>query len=122
MVIADLEAGIGTLTRLQEGQIDRVIVVSEPSVKSVQAASRAIDQADRVGAHVLIVANRIKSEDDRKYLEDAFPQRHMVVVPDDETIMDADRLGRAPVDHSPEGLGVQAIGVVATALVGEESK
>lgn len=122
MVIADLEAGIGTLTRLQEGQVDRVIVACEPSVKSVQAANRAIEQADRVRAHVLVVANRVTSEDDRKYIEDSFPSRHMVVVPDDVTISNADRLGRAPVDHSPDGIGVQAMRDVTAAVVREEPR
>jgi CO dehydrogenase maturation factor len=121
-VIADLEAGIGTLTRLAVGEVDKVIVVSEPSVKSLQAASRAVEQADRVGAHVVLVANRVTGDDDRRLIADAFASRHIVVVPDDERIADADRVGVAPIDHAPDSKGVRAIGMIAEAIARKEDR
>ncbi len=42
MVVADFEAGVGTLTRLSEQRVDTVVVVVEPTPKSVEVGQRAV--------------------------------------------------------------------------------
>ncbi len=41
IVLADCEAGIGTLTRLGETPVDVVLVVVEPTPKSLEVGARA---------------------------------------------------------------------------------
>lgn len=114
IVIADLEAGIGSLTRMAQPHVDQVIVVCEPTVKSIQAASRAVEQAERLGVPVVIAANRVTTHADEVLIADAFPGLALVAIPDDERIVDSDRLGVAPIDHAPNCPAVRAIyGMVA---------
>ena len=52
IIIGDLEAGIGTVMRLQEGHADVVLVVAQPTAKSLNIARRAVELTDdRGGAH-----------------------------------------------------------------------
>ena len=117
IVIADLEAGIGSLTRMAERHIDRVVVVCEPTVKSAQAATRAVEQADRLGVPVVIAANRVTSADDEAFVRGQFDGRDVVVIPDDALVTDSDRLGLAPIDHAPDCPAVGAIRAMVTVVV-----
>ncbi len=58
IVIGDLEAGVGTLLRLQPGQADLVIVVAQPTAKAIEVARRAVEIASS-RARVLLIANRV---------------------------------------------------------------
>ena len=63
VVVCDLEAGVGTLMRLQEGQADLVVVVANPSAKSIDVARNALEIAEAKAA-VLLVANRVSGPED----------------------------------------------------------
>jgi CO dehydrogenase maturation factor len=110
VVIADLEAGIGTLTRLDPQTVDVVVVVVEPTPRSIEVARRAIDLADERGkGHVVIVGNRIVDLADESRLRDAFPGHDLILVPLDQAVADADRNGLSPLDHAPGSLAVLAL-------------
>ena len=115
-VVADLEAGLGTTLRLKPGQIDLVLVVVEPTPKSVEIGRRAVEAA-REGARVLVVANKVRGDDDVEAVRGAFPASELVVVPDDAAIARADRDGVAPIDLDPQAPGVRAL-VELARLVG----
>ena len=109
-VVADLEAGIGTLTRLAASAVDVTVVVVEPTLRSIDVARRAVAVADeqRQG-RVLVVANKVCDDDDRARIDEAFGDRVVVVVPDDPAIDEADRLGVSPLDHKPQAPAVTAL-------------
>lgn len=109
-VVADLEAGIGTLTRLVRASVDAIVVVVEPTLRSIDVARRAVAVADsqRQG-RVVVVANKVGDDDDRARIDEAFAGRTVVVVPDDPAVDTADRLGVSPVDHRPEAPAVTAL-------------
>ena len=111
-MISDLEAGVGTLVRMQPGQADVVLVIVEPSAKSVEAARRACDIADS-RSRVVLVANRIVDDTDLERIRGVLGDREMVVVPDDPAITKADRDGVAPIDAAPDSPGVGAIVALA---------
>ena len=116
-VVADLEAGIGTLTRLASASVDATVVVVEPTLRSIDVARRAVAVADeqRQG-RVVVVANKVGDDDDRARIEEAFAGRRMVVVPDDPAVDTADRLGVSPVDHEPGAPAVAALESLVEAL------
>lgn len=116
-VVADLEAGIGTLTRLASASVDATVVVVEPTLRSIDVARRAVAVADeqRQG-RVVVVANKVTDDDDRARIEEAFAGRTLVVVPEDPAIDAADRLGVSPVDHEPSAPAVAALEGLADAL------
>ena len=109
-VVADLEAGIGTLTRLASSSVDVTVVVVEPTLRSIDVARRAVAVADeqRQG-RVVVVANKVSDGPDRARIEEAFGDRTLVMVPDDPAIDTADRLGVSPVDHEPQAPAVAAL-------------
>lgn len=116
-VVADLEAGIGTLTRLETAAVDATVVVVEPTLRSIDVARRAVSVADeqRQG-RVVVVANKVSDGQDRARIEEAFGDRVLVVVPDDPAIDVADRLGVSPVDHEPSAPAVAALEGLVDAL------
>ena len=116
-VVADLEAGIGTLTRLASASVDATVVVVEPTLRSIDVARRAVAVADeqRQG-RVVVVANKVTDDDDRARIREAFGDRALVVVPDDPAVDAADRLGVSPVDHEPGAPAVAALESLVEAL------
>lgn len=115
VVVCDLEAGVGTLVRMDKGSADVVLVIAEPSTKSIEAARRAADIA-AAKAGVVVVANRVRDESEIDAIRAVLGGHEMVVVPEDASIAGADRRGVAPIDVDPDSPGVRAIGSLAERL------
>jgi CO dehydrogenase maturation factor len=114
IVLADCEAGIGTLTRLGETPVDVVLVVVEPTPKSLEVGARAATLAkERNMGHIIVVASRIRNDEDLEAIRGALPGQEIVVVPDDPAIVAADREGLAPIDTAPGSPAVLALMGVA---------
>ena len=117
-VIADFEAGVGTLTRLEEQKVDTVLVVVEATPKSIEVGLRAAQLArEKLLQRVVIIANRIRNDNDLELITSAFPDLEVVPVPDDPAIREADRYGVAPIDHAPDAPAVKALVGVAEMLL-----
>jgi len=117
-IVADLEAGIGTLTRLPDESVDATLVVVEPTPRSIDVAQRAVHVAGEKGQGVVtIVANKIVDADDEARIRDAFGDEHIILVPSDPVVSDADRKGLSPLDIDAECPAVNAIRHLATSLV-----
>jgi len=109
IIIGDLEAGIGTVLRLQEGQADVVVVVAQPTAKSLDIARRAVEMAADKMTTTIVVANRVRDDEDLAVIRAAVGDCEMVVVPDDDAIAHADREGLAAIDVDDTSPGVRAI-------------
>lgn len=110
IVVGDLEAGLGTLVRLQEGQADVVVVVAQPTAKSIEVARRAVELAADRAPRVVIVANRVRDGADLAAIVAAVGEdRELVVVPEEPAIAQADRDGRAAIDVDADAPGVRAL-------------
>ena len=117
VVVADLEAGVGTLTRLGDAGVDVVLIVVEPTPKSVEVGSRAAALvADKALGRAIVVASRIRSDDDLTMVRKAFPDHQVVAIPDDAAIVAADRNGVAPLDSAPDAPAVLALAALADEL------
>lgn len=117
IVIADLEAGIGTLTRIEPGSIDIALVIAEPTEKSLDVAERARDLAiDKQVGRVVVVASKVATESDLDAITDRFPGLDVVAVPEDRAVMRADREGVALLDHAPDAAAVTALQRLADLL------
>ncbi len=117
MIVADLEAGIGTLTRLGHQQLDVVLVVVEPTPRSIDVGQRAVElaTASRQG-RVVVVANQVSSPADEAAVRAAFPDGEIFVVPADSAIAAADRVGLSPLDVAPQSPAVTALLALAVAV------
>ncbi len=117
VVIADLEAGIGTLARLEAGTVDAVVIVVEPTPRSIDVAQRALELAAQRGrGQIVIVANRVIDSADEDRVIAAFPGHTPVFVPLDQAVANADRAGRSPLDTAPGSPAVLALLTVADRL------
>ena len=115
-IVADLEAGVGTLTRLSAESVDVLVVIAEPTVKSLDVARRAAAVANerRLGP-IRLLANKVRSLDDVAWLCEALGQ-DVVAVPEDPAIAAADRDGHAPLDVAPDAPAILALVAFAREL------
>jgi len=118
VVVADFEAGLGTLMRLEGLPVDVVVVVVEPTAKSLEVGRRAADLV-REGSlgRLMVTANRVRDEDDVARVTAAFPGVDVVIVPEDAAIVDAERQGAAPLDVAPHAPGTRALVGLAERLL-----
>ncbi len=118
VVVADFEAGVGTLTRLGDEHVDTVVIVVEATPKSLEVAARAAGLAqERTVGRIVVVANRIRGDEDLQKVKDAFPGMEVIGVPHDPKIVEADRKGVAPIDLDPDAPAVKALVGLASTLL-----
>lgn len=116
-VLGDLEAGIGVLTRMQTGSLDVVLVVANPTPKSIEVARRAAQAAADRDIRVVVVANRVASDEDLEAIRSVLGEHEMAIVPEDPVIARADADGLAPIDVDDNAPGVRAIIEICDRLV-----
>lgn len=116
-MVADFEAGLGTLTRMEPGDVDVLLVVAEPSAKALEVARRAVELIGSKNlGRALLIANRFAPGDDLLSHE-VFAGLPPAIVPEDPALRAADASGAAPFDVSAAAPAVLALSAVATSLV-----
>jgi CO dehydrogenase maturation factor len=116
-VVGDLEAGVGVLTRMVKGSLDAVLVVANPTPKSIEVARRAAEAAVAREIPLIVVANRIANDEDLETITDVLGEHEIVIVPEDPIIARADAEGLAPIDLDDSAPGVRAIIEIIDRLV-----
>jgi CO dehydrogenase maturation factor len=104
VVIIDMEAGVEHLGRATARAVDKMIIVVEPGKGSVETAYRIRELAKDIGLkNIAVVANKIRSEQDRDFLISAMPDFEFLgFIPYDQSIIEAG-LGNFPlINSSPE--------------------
>lgn len=118
IVVADFEAGLGTVLRLDGRPVDVVVVVVEPTSKSLEVGRRAADLVRESGlGRIVVSVNRVCDEDDAARVAAVFPGLDLFMVPDDPAILEAERRGVAPLDGAAEAPGVRALVRLAEGLL-----
>ena len=116
-VVADLEAGLNDLMWAKPGPEDTVLVVAEPSAKSVEVARRACRMAESMGVtRILGIANRASSEADLTRLSEALGVE-VVAVAEDPAVEKADHEGVAAYDVDPTSPAMVDVGAIVDRLV-----
>ena len=120
MAVLDMEAGLEHMGRGTVEHVDILIIVTEPYYRALDAAARIRDLANELGVRrSVIAANRIRSDTEREAVGE-YCRRHdlylVAGIPYDESIVEAEQRGVAPVDFAPRSPAVQAIRALATAL------
>jgi CO dehydrogenase maturation factor len=107
VVIIDMEAGIEHLGRATAKAVDKMIIVVEPGKASIETAFRIRELARDIGlVNIAVVANKVRSEQDRDFLVAAMPDFEFLgFIPYDQTVIEAG-LGSFPLTNSsPEVIG-----------------
>jgi len=114
-VVADLAAGTRQPMFGWANFARIVVVVADPTAKSLLAARRLV----RAGVGTHVVANRVQDERDLAAIQHAVTLPLLGWVPYDASVSDAERTGVAPIDAAPNAPAVRAIGDLAARLIGE---
>ncbi|GAC1505203.1 MAG: hypothetical protein NVS1B3_03100 [Candidatus Dormibacteraceae bacterium] len=113
-MVADLAAGTRQAMFGWARFATVVLVVADPTVKSLISARRLV----KVGTH--LVANRVRDASDLERITGAVGLPLIGTVPYDEKLAEADRRGLAPIDFAPGSPGVAAIMDLAVRLIKEQ--
>ncbi len=113
VVVVDNEASPEHLSRSTTEAVDVMLVVAEPYFKSLETARRYAGLGKDLGiANVVVVANKIRGEDDLSAIQgfcDSHDLKLLGAVPFDETLAQAERSGVPPLEHDPGAPSVRAV-------------
>lgn len=90
---------------------DCVLLVVEPTVKSLHSARRLLRLADAewAPATLALVANKVRTEADVLLISARFDRPVMAAIPLSPSIIEGDRRAQAPLDADPDGAFVAAV-------------
>lgn len=100
VVVMDMEAGVEHLGRATSGSVDALIVIVNPGKRSRVAADKIRKLGRDIGIkNIVVVGNRVKSEQDRQLIKESMPGYEILgFIPEMEEIVNADRNGIRPFD------------------------
>ena len=106
VVVMDMEAGLEHLGRGTASLVDAFIVVVEPGARSIQTYEKVKLLAADLGIYkVCVVANKIRSEEDRTFVRSRVPEDALLgFIGYDSDVIAADLGGLSPYDCCPDAL------------------
>ena len=113
-IVMDCEAGLEHLSRRTTGDLDLMLVVSDPTVRGLETARRALDLVQEVRSKVgqtKVVLNRVRGELPG-FLTEHAAQLGLAIsalLPEDEQITALDAVGRPFTELSPDSPLRQAV-------------
>lgn len=104
VVILDMEAGIEHLGRATAKAVDKLIVVVEPSRRSIETAYRINKLAQDISLqNIAVVANKVRTQSDREFLVSSLPDFEFLgFIPYDQAIVEADLANLPLLDSSQQ--------------------
>ncbi len=101
-LIMDMEAGLEHLGRASSKNMDVMIIVVEPGMRSVETASKIKKLATDIGIpRVVAVLNKAFSEEDERVIKERLDELGIELIstiPFNQKMMEADLAGRSPMD------------------------
>lgn len=103
VLIIDMYAGVEHLGRATVDFVDAMIIVVEPTQRSLGTAAQIKKLSKDIGLKRLwLVGNKVRTEEEVKFLERESPGLPLLgFLPLDLGVLDADRLGEPVYDHVP---------------------
>ncbi len=121
-VVIDLEAGIEHMGRGTAERVETMIMVTEPSLKSLEISNNLSNLAKEAGIKAAyIVGNKVATSPERDLIE-KFTADHgmhlLGLVPYDEQILKADRQGESPLKYVKTSEAIMSIQKMGNTLLG----
>jgi CO dehydrogenase maturation factor len=103
VLIIDMYAGVEHLGRATVDFVDAMIVVVEPTQRSLGTASQIKTLSKDIGlSRLWLVGNKVRTDEEKRFLEENSPGLPLLgTLPMDLGVLDADRLGEAVYDRVP---------------------
>jgi len=125
-VVVDMEAGLEQFGRATCRGVDLMILVVEPGARSVETASKMASLAKEMGLErMVVVANRVRTEDEARALEGLMAQsslRLLFTIPYSDVVSRADLKGRSPLDIEGGDAWVEVVRQLSNAILKEVEK
>jgi len=104
VVLLDMYAGVEHLGRATADAVDAMLVVVEPTARSLGTAKQIMDLAnDLKMKHLFLVGSKIQGEEDLQFIRNNSPGLDVLgSLADDPRVRQADREGLSAYDLSPE--------------------
>jgi len=104
VLLLDMYAGVEHLGRATVDFVDAMIVVVEPTRRSLGTAAQIKKLSKDIGLKKLyLVGNKVRNEDEAKFLEAETPEMPVLgFLPANMKVQEADRLNIPVYDHVPE--------------------
>jgi CO dehydrogenase maturation factor len=103
VLIIDMYAGVEHLGRATVDFVDAMIVVVEPTQRSLGTAAQIKGLSKDIGLNKLwLVGNKVRTQEEEDFLRENSPGIPLLgTLPMDLGVLDADRLGEPVYDHVP---------------------
>jgi CO dehydrogenase maturation factor len=103
VLILDMYAGVEHLGRATVDFVDAMIIIVEPTRRSLGTAAQIKSLANDIGlTRLWLVGNKVRDKDEAAFLEAETPGLPVLgMLPADLGVQEADRLGIAVYDHVP---------------------
>jgi len=110
-LIGDLPAGQYQVADDWAPYASIYLVVVQPTMQSALTGRRLLRVARKRAPEAthLVIANRVRGEDDVAHVEKLVGEDAFASLPFDEDVAAAERLGRAPLDHAPDSPWIAAM-------------
>jgi len=104
VVLMDMYAGVEHLGRATADAVDAMIIVVEPTARSIGTATQIKSLAEDLKlAKLYLVGSKLRNEDDRAFIMSRSPGLPILgYLFNDERVIEADRKGAAVYNESPE--------------------
>lgn len=121
VLILDMYAGVEHLGRSTVDFVDAMLIVVEPTRRSLGTAAQIRKLANDIGlTRLWLVGNKVRNESEIKFLESESPGIPILgVLPANLAVQEADRLGIAVYDYVPELKN--AAEIITETLIQEEN-
>lgn len=121
MTVVDMEAGLEHLKRGTARHVDAMLIVMEPYYRSLEVGVRMRALAAELGiGRIYGIANKVRTAADQEAISE-FCHRNglelMASIPYDEDVLEAERAGKAPIDHVPTSPALAQIERAAQSLL-----
>ena len=111
--VTDMEAGLEHLRRGTARNVDLMLIVVEPYYRSLEAGARTAALARELAIpRICAVANKVRNAADEEAIRTFCGQHDIAIlgaVPMDDTLVEAERHGKAPLDYAPDSPSIEAI-------------
>jgi CO dehydrogenase maturation factor len=112
-VVVDMEAGVEHMGRGTASQVDIMLIIADSSRKSLEIAKKLTRFANEAGINkILVVGNRVRDPEETELITD-FTKKNglelLALIPYDDTVVKADRVGEAPLKYAEVSESVKAI-------------
>jgi CO dehydrogenase maturation factor len=103
ILLLDMYAGVEHLGRATVDFVDAMLIVVEPTRRSLGTAAQIKKLANDIGlTRLWLVGNKVRDVEEAEFLKDETPDLPLLgVLPADLAVQEADRLGIAVYDHVP---------------------